>query len=193
MLVTCRSIDGPGKVLAETELPCGGQKYVRMWFDVGENWSDAEFFQVGAHEFGHAIGIGHAPQGTPNLMQPFLDMSIKACGPWDLAEELKRYPKRVPTPAPPAGPIPPAPPAPHGGGIFVDEATVKAAIQKALDIAGWVAKATTPTWDDAAVTFLRQDWVVNLLVMLFSKFGNDLGSATPKAIEEAVIAHFLKA
>ena len=192
VLIGTRSIDGPSKVLAETELP-NGQRQVRMWLDTGESWKDTFddgsnriiLQLVGCHEEGHSIGFGHAPD-KPEIMAPYYNAQQRAPGPWDIQQGTMRYGKPVIV----SPPVPPAPtPVRPSGGVFVDEATVRAAIQKALAIAGWVAKATTPTWDDQAVAFLSQDFVVNLLVMLFTKFGNNLGAASPKAIEEAILAH----
>jgi len=191
VLIGTRRIDGPSGVLAEAELPSGSRQ-VRMWFDVGDSWT-SQFDDgtrriitklVGVHEGGHTLGFGHAPSGSPNILAPIYNSKQRTAGPWDIAQGRSRYGNPVisePEPTPTPSPTP--------GGLFVDEAAVKAAIQKALNIAGWVAKQTTPTWDDAAVNFLSQDFVINLRVMLFMKFGNNIGTATPKAIEEAVLSH----
>ena len=197
VLIGTRSIDGPSKVLAETELP-NGQRQVRMWLDTGEQWkstfddgSNRIILQlVGCHEEGHSIGFGHSPD-KPEIMAPYYNSAQRTPGPWDIQQGTMRYGRSVIV-SPPVTPTqPPAPgPAPRPtGGIFVDQATVKAAIQKALSIAGIVAKMTTPDWDDKAVAFLSQDFIVNLVAMLFVQFGNNLGSASPKAIEEAILAH----
>lgn len=121
LLVTCRAIDGPGGVLAETELPAG-QKYVRMWLDVGEQWNTLtpairaiSLGTVIRHEMGHAIGIGHAPDGSNNWMAPYLNESLVNAGPFDISESTKRY--SLPSPTVPTNPtIPTVPTTPIPGG-----------------------------------------------------------------------------
>jgi hypothetical protein len=70
-----------------------------------------------AHEFGHAVGLGHATPGSGNIMEPVLG-SVTTPQAGDTAELLERYPITSttgdPTPttpsAPPVGAPVPGPP-----------------------------------------------------------------------------------
>lgn len=107
VLVGCRVIDGQNGVLADCFLPCGNARSVKLQFDIGENWNPAMLGQTAWHEFGHAIGLSHAPGGSSNIMAPSLNMGVKQLGQWDLIEQAKRYVEIiVPKPVPPV-PLPP--------------------------------------------------------------------------------------
>lgn len=100
VLVGARFIDGPNGVLADCYLPCGNVSQVKLQFDLGDNWTPAKLGQTAWHEFGHGIGISHAPAGSANIMAPSLNMNIHECGEWDLIEEKRRYPAAMPPPVP---------------------------------------------------------------------------------------------
>lgn len=122
ILVTCRRIDGGGGVLAECELPQQGSRRVRLWLDVGETWS-TEIPSLRAiiladvlwHEFGHALGINHAPQGSANVMAPVYNPAVKSAGSFDISESQRRYGR--PVVEPPTSPQPVPTPQPGGNGM----------------------------------------------------------------------------
>jgi hypothetical protein len=96
-------IDGPGNVLAWSQLPCPWQPPVTQLYDESENWvpdmgikSGISLPLVIAHEVGHALGIGHGPTG--NLMAPYIDSTMTNLGEWDLAEIKARYGQTQPPP-----------------------------------------------------------------------------------------------
>ena len=101
VVVTARSIDGDGGILAEAQLPCGpvnSRTQLGVWFDLSEEWILAQampnqmvdLLRVAAHEFGHSIGIGHAPRSSNNLMAPTVSQ-IRQPQDWDIAEAARRY------------------------------------------------------------------------------------------------------
>jgi hypothetical protein len=108
VLRPCR-IDGPGSVLAWSELPCPWQPPVSQCYDVRERWSAGPEPESGAiwlplvvaHELGHAIGIGHGPSG--NVMAPTYSAMTRQLGPWDIQEVQSRY-GAAPKPEPPKEP-----------------------------------------------------------------------------------------
>ena len=116
VLVGSRAIDHPGGILAETELPCGTSQ-VHLWFDTSEAWltgfSAAErgilLAIVAWHELGHALGLGHAPDGSNNIMAPIYNPNTKKAGPWDIAEADKRYGVAAVSPSTPTPSLPPVP------------------------------------------------------------------------------------
>ena len=119
LLVGSRRIDGPGSVLAECELP-NGSRQIRMWFDTGDDWT-ASFTplqrqiilpDVTWHEWGHALGIDHAPAGSPNIMAPIYNPKTTKAGPWDLQQAKVRYPTLLIPVAPPVTPTIPTPTVP---------------------------------------------------------------------------------
>lgn len=118
ILCTSRRIDGPAGVLGETELPMGGIQQVRMWLDTSDNWDvqwppadprKIPLYVTVLHELGHALGIGHAPQGTTAVMSPFLQSQLRGLMPWDVQEVRRRYGPPVAQPADPTNPVPPVP------------------------------------------------------------------------------------
>jgi hypothetical protein len=101
---TGQPIDGPGKVLAWSELPCGmtqqdscEQRYDSRepWTTYGENYLQ----EVMAHEIGHALGLDHDAAGT--LMAPYATGKVVKPTAADIAQVQARYGKRAtPTPIP---------------------------------------------------------------------------------------------
>ena len=68
------------------------------------------------HELGHALGMGHAGQGSANHMAPHYSPTQKEFGKWDVKESQLRYGKATATPpVVPPTPVPPTPPSPTGG------------------------------------------------------------------------------
>jgi hypothetical protein len=102
-----RSIDGSMGVLAESELPCGGVRQCRQWYDTGENWArfdgagqNIDILRVMKHELCHALGLPHI--GAGNLMAPTYSNSIWRPQAGDIRELVARYGQ--PAAAPPSPP-----------------------------------------------------------------------------------------
>ena len=119
VLITFEPIDPARVVLGLTELPCDGLADVQhsMKLNVAEDWSEAEIFDVALHEFGHAIGLVHPPDGVRSCMSAYLDMSVSSPQPPDVAAAVLRYGAAVaaapdPAPQPTPAPVPAVPPTP---------------------------------------------------------------------------------
>lgn len=96
ILMGSRRIDGPGRVLAEHQLPPRGtneRTQIKGWMDNSESkWVNAEnppartmdLLRVFTHELGHGLGLGHAPQGSSNLMAPTVSHLRNFQPPWDI-------------------------------------------------------------------------------------------------------------
>lgn len=93
VLIRFTEIDGPWNVLGITQLPCGadGSSQVLMRLDVAEAWTADMLAQVAAHEFGHALGLGHAPAPTVALMAPIWNSRVYVLQPWDLVQVQGLY------------------------------------------------------------------------------------------------------
>ncbi len=180
LLVGARSIDGVFGILAETELPAPGLRQVRMWFDTGDAWRDQyspgdrrlSIVIVGRHEFGHAIGLGHAPDGSANWMAPIYDPTVTDAGPWDVAQAVARYPMPPAPPPPLPAPVPPTP-APT---MNLD--SVLRILDTALSLFEKYAMLTPNKTDDAVAAALRT--LLSLAVQLLA------GHATAPDVEATV-------
>ena len=104
-------IDGPGGVLAWSELPCGEDRRLQQRYDIRENWG-VEWNETGGkvslaktvcHEIGHAIGIPHGPKGNV-MYYSSGGWTGPTLGPWDIQEARRRYPA-APTPPPEEPPM----------------------------------------------------------------------------------------
>lgn len=108
--VDVERIDGAGKVLAQAELPGFGQNSGTLgcWLDSGErawvlsvnpSWDvgEVDMLRVLCHEFGHNLGLDHAPQdGSPaDLMDPRVSAIRKPQSDWDVPQIQFRYGKPV--------------------------------------------------------------------------------------------------
>lgn len=98
-------IDGPGKVLAWSELPDGSDRPLQQRYDTHESWDETMALGVACHELGHAIGLSHGPTGA--LMAPYFTRSVLRPQDWDRRQVVDRY-------GPPAGTPSPTPPTPPG-------------------------------------------------------------------------------
>jgi hypothetical protein len=95
-------IDGPGNILAESELPCGfsAESVVHQTFDSGDgatSLADPRLMTACmVHEIGHALGLSHATPGSGNIMEPIISSAILSPQSGDISELQSRY-------GPPAG------------------------------------------------------------------------------------------
>lgn len=91
------SIDGPGNILAESELPCGfsAQSVAHQTFDVSDGGttlsSDELMIACMCHECGHALGLAHEPIGSGSLMEPILRPDISSPQAVDAQNLQARY------------------------------------------------------------------------------------------------------
>jgi hypothetical protein len=106
--ISSQPIDGPMNVLGETQLPCSRRADVQCWMhlDNKEPWNQSiDLAAVVCHEMGHGIGLGHAPQGSANVMAPIYRAG-QGFGPWDKQQSIQRYGQVKPA-TPPAPTDPP--------------------------------------------------------------------------------------
>lgn len=114
IILTTGRIDGSGKVLAWSELPDGSDRMLRQRYDTSERFVIAnspamntiDIVAVLAHEFGHAFGLDHAPQGSSDLMAPIYQPARREPQDGDIARIQKIYGKPLPgVPTNPNDPI----------------------------------------------------------------------------------------
>lgn len=104
--------DGPGGVLAWSEMPCGSERQLQQMYDRDERWSQSMLLAVVCHEIGHAIGIPHIQAG--NLMAPYYDPDVTGPQAGDIAEAVRRYGQPQPEVPPTTGEDLPRPAAGRG-------------------------------------------------------------------------------
>lgn len=107
-LIRVTRIDGRQGVLADCMLP--GPPVQLMRLDNSEKWvvhvgadvpaDSIDLYRVLVHELGHFWGLGHAPQGSPNLMAPAYSRAIWTPRQWDVEQMVRLY--GHPSPTPPA-------------------------------------------------------------------------------------------
>lgn len=163
LLAMARRIDGPAGVLGETELYRPGLRHARMWMDSTDKWDvrwpdfdpkRIPLFLVTLHEVGHALGFGHAPEGSGAVMEPYLNIRFRGLQKWDQDKVVSVYGKAVvQPPAPP--PLPPVPtPTPVPGGAVNKE--VIRILVALLPFAKMLAARTATPVDDVLVSLLEQ-------------------------------------
>ena len=91
-----RRIDGGGRVVAWSGLPCPWRGHIQQRYDTSEKWalvfnprSGMPLPNVVAHEIGHALGLGHGPSN--NIMHASIQSHMTGLGSWDREEILRRY------------------------------------------------------------------------------------------------------
>ncbi len=97
--------EGPGRVLADCQLPFDGitpnHSLFMRWdrkdrFVLADNApaNMLDAYRVGTHELGHFLGMGHGPQGC--LMAPMYSAKISHPVGWDIVEAVARYGNPLP-------------------------------------------------------------------------------------------------
>lgn len=122
LLIGFQPIDGPYNVLAQTQLPYAGidpGSQLWMHLDSAEQWTLKFVGQVAMHEFGHFLGVGHAPAPILAVMSPEYQPQFSDLQPWDVAQDQARY-----GPAAPAAAAPPSAAAPSET-IVMDPITLR--------------------------------------------------------------------
>lgn len=108
-------IDRVYGILAWSELPpLAGRPYLEQKYDSYEPWyvnvepgagdSQIDLLAVAVHEIGHAIGIGHIPGDTGDIMNPYYVPNIRTPQTGDIREATDRYGPPVVKPPPPPPP-----------------------------------------------------------------------------------------
>lgn len=172
ILIGKRPIDGPGGVLAESELPCGSRPVrCRQWYDTGEKWviwlsagivpgNVIDLLRVMIHELGHALGLGHNNPGTGGIMDPTYSRQITVPQAVDIRRMVALYgpPATNPTPAPTPVPIPVPSPVPVPGGSMDKKTLIKLilkGVRASLSAAEPFVKRTATEADDLALQVIE--------------------------------------
>jgi hypothetical protein len=108
ILMTAGRIDRQGGVLAWSELPDGSDRQLLQKYDTSEAYviairpptSKIDLVAVCCHEIGHALGLDHAANGSPDLMAPIYDPGRRTPQTGDIQRIQGLYPVRT-TPPPP--------------------------------------------------------------------------------------------
>jgi hypothetical protein len=120
---TGQRIDGKGRTLAWSQLPCGmsATDACEQRYDTGEPWGqygEAYLQEVMAHEIGHALGLEHDAAGS--LMAPYATGKVIRPTARDIAQVQARYGKPAPIPTPTPDPVPTGAACPNcGAGLRV--------------------------------------------------------------------------
>ncbi len=115
IVLTTGPIDRAGGVLAWSELPDGSERQLTQRYDTRDRFVVAtrpgpgqiDLVAVGSHEIGHALGLEHAPNGSPDLMAPIYEPGRRFPQPGDIERIQRLYGKPVPADVPPSGPAGP--------------------------------------------------------------------------------------
>lgn len=112
LVITAGKIDGPGGVLAWSELPDGSDRQLTQKYDASERYVVAEhpaqgqvdLLAVVTHELGHALGLDHASQNSGDLMAPTYVPGRRAPKQGDVKRIQDLYgPPTTPRPGPSEG------------------------------------------------------------------------------------------
>lgn len=103
--VTTGMIDRPGNVLAWSELPDGSDRPLVQRYDTADRFVIAvrpnsgyiDVVAVVCHEMGHALGLEHAPSGSPDLMAPIYQPGRRTPQSGDVKRIQNLYGKPAPT------------------------------------------------------------------------------------------------
>lgn len=144
--ITTGRIDGPGKVLAWSELPPGDDRPLTQRYDTGDDYARATGLEeVVCHELGHAIGLTHDGEDSGSLMAPYYRRGLKTPQKRDAERIQALYPERREAPAPTPTPTPtPAPETPAGSVVEIrieyadgGQATLSCANARRITIPGY--------------------------------------------------------
>lgn len=118
IIINTGTIDGAGRTLAWSKLPCGNVQKVDQKYDTRERWVAEDtglpagvisFLIVFRHEIGHAIGLPHA-QGAGSLMSAIYDPNIRLPQAYGVEQSVARYGERATDPSGPIDPVDPSGP-----------------------------------------------------------------------------------
>lgn len=97
-------------ILAHSFMPNANEPLttkLEQLFGSNVQWSFHLLLQVLMHEYGHAVGLPHAPSSSGAIMQPTANGKIVTWQKWDIEQLQLRYGKPKPKP-PEEPPIPPS-------------------------------------------------------------------------------------
>jgi hypothetical protein len=185
IVIQAKKLDGPGKVLAQAQLPPGDDRQLWLQMDDGEQWAtgldgvsgEILYLNVFRHEAGHNLGLehstskgnGNAPKAPP-LMAPYYNPAVGA--PQrddDIARITELYGKPAGAPVPPPAPTP----QPPTGGAKVTKEELQAYLLRTADTVDRLVKmaAALAAWVPGVASLLP--WFATLGTLARTVAGND--------------------